>query len=63
MLIYVDDIMRVHHDPGTPLTKLDDYFKMKEGSIQVRTFYLGTILKKTVRASMCSILSRMYRSI
>jgi hypothetical protein len=74
ILIYVDDIMCVHHGPGTPLAKLDDYFKMKEGSIQVPTFYLGAKLKKTVlpngivswgivQASMCSLLSRMYRSI
>jgi hypothetical protein len=27
---------------------LDEYFKMKEGSIQVPTFYLGAKLKKTV---------------
>jgi hypothetical protein len=26
---------------------LDEYFKMKEGSIQVTTFYLGNKLKKT----------------
>jgi hypothetical protein len=38
ILIYVDDILCVHHDPGTPLDKLDEYFKMKEGSIQVPTF-------------------------
>jgi hypothetical protein len=38
----------VHHDPGTPLAKFDEYFKMKEGSIQVPTFYLGAKLKKTV---------------
>jgi hypothetical protein len=31
--IYVDDIQFVYHDPGTPLEKLDEYFKMKEGSI------------------------------
>jgi hypothetical protein len=37
----------LHHDPGTPLAKLDEYFKMKEGSIQVPTFYLGAKLKKT----------------
>jgi hypothetical protein len=37
-LIYVDDILHVHHDPGTSLIKLDEYFKMKEGSIQVPTF-------------------------
>jgi hypothetical protein len=30
------------------LAKLDGYFKMKEGAIQVTTFYLGAKLKKTV---------------
>jgi hypothetical protein len=44
----VDDILCVHHDPGSPLAKLDEYFKMKEGSIQVTTFYLVYNLKKTV---------------
>jgi hypothetical protein len=38
----------VHHDPGSPLDKLDEYFKMKEGFIQVPTFYLGAKLKKNV---------------
>jgi hypothetical protein len=47
ILIYVDDILCVHHDPGSPLAKLDEYLKMKEGSIQVPTFYVGTKLKKT----------------
>jgi hypothetical protein len=44
----VDDILCVHHDPGSPLAKLDEYLKMKEGSIQVPTFYFGAKLKKTV---------------
>jgi hypothetical protein len=48
ILIYVDDILCVHHDPGAPLENVDEYFKMKEGSIQVPTFYLGAKLKKTV---------------
>jgi hypothetical protein len=48
ILIYVDAILCVHHDPGSPLANLDEYFKMKEGSIQVPTFYLGAKLKKTV---------------
>jgi hypothetical protein len=48
ILIYVDDILGVNHDPVAPLTKLDEYFKMKEGSIHVPTFYLGAKLKKTV---------------
>jgi hypothetical protein len=48
ILIYVDDILCVHHDPGSLLEKLDEYFKMKEDSIQVPTLYLGAKLKKTV---------------
>jgi hypothetical protein len=48
ILIYVDDILCVHNDPGATLVKLDAYFNMKEGSIQVPTFYLGAKPKKTV---------------
>jgi hypothetical protein len=48
ILIYVDAILCVHNDLGAPLAKLDEYFKMKEGSIQVPTFYLGSKLKNTV---------------
>jgi hypothetical protein len=48
ILIYGDDILCVHHDPGAPLVKLDEYFKMKEGSIQVLTLYLGAKLKKNI---------------
>jgi hypothetical protein len=48
ILIYVDDILCVHHEPGYPLDRLDEYFKMKESSIQVPTFYLVAKLKKTV---------------
>jgi hypothetical protein len=48
ILIYVDDILCVHHDPVTPIVNLDEYFKIKEGSIQVPTFYLGAKLNKNV---------------
>jgi hypothetical protein len=48
ILIYVDGILCVHHDPGAPVAKLDEYFKMKEGSIQVPTFCLVSNMKKTV---------------
>jgi hypothetical protein len=48
ILIYVDDSLCVHHDDGAPLSNLDEYFNMKEGSIQVPTFYLGANLNKTV---------------
>jgi hypothetical protein len=48
ILIYVDNILCVHHDPGTSLAHIDKYFKMKPGSIMETTFYLGAKLKKTV---------------
>jgi hypothetical protein len=48
IMIYVDDILCVHREPGSSLAKLDEYFKMMEGSIQVPTVYLGTKLKKNV---------------
>jgi hypothetical protein len=48
ILIYVDNIIYVHHGTGTPLAKLYENFKMKEGSIQVPTFYLRAKLNKTV---------------
>jgi hypothetical protein len=38
----------VHHDTGALLVKLDEYFKMKEVSIQAPAFYLGAKLKKNV---------------
>jgi hypothetical protein len=28
ILIYVDDILCGHHDPGTSLDQIDEYFKM-----------------------------------
>jgi hypothetical protein len=48
ILIYVDAILCVHHDPGKSLAQIDKYFKMKPCSIMETTFYLGAKLKKTV---------------
>jgi hypothetical protein len=48
IFIYVDKILYVNHDPGSLLENLDEYFKIKEGSIQVTTFYMGVKLKKNV---------------
>jgi hypothetical protein len=33
ILIYVNNILCVHHDPGMSLAQIDKYFKMKPGSI------------------------------
>jgi hypothetical protein len=43
-----DDILCVHHDPGTSLAQIDNYFKIKPGSVMEPTFYLGAKIKKTV---------------
>jgi hypothetical protein len=48
ILIYVNDILCVHHDPGKPLAQIDKYFKMKPGSIMEPTFYMVAKLKKTL---------------
>jgi hypothetical protein len=48
IFIYVDDVLCVNHDPGTPRSKFDEYFNMKGCSIQVPTFYLDAKLKRTV---------------
>jgi hypothetical protein len=63
LLIYVDDILCVHHDPGAPLENLNAYLKIKEGSIHIPTFYLGAKLKKTVLPNgvvACGMISSKY---
>jgi hypothetical protein len=47
-ILFYRHILYVHHDPGTSLAQIDNYFKMKPGSIMEPTFYLGAKLKKTV---------------
>ena len=46
VLLYVDDVMVIHHDAMSILTRLDKYFKLKPGSIGDPKMYLGTTLKK-----------------
>jgi hypothetical protein len=49
ILIYVNDILCVHHEPGTSLTQIHKYVKMKPGSIMEPTFYLGAKLKNNAK--------------
>jgi hypothetical protein len=46
-LLYVDDILVVHHDATSCLKSIDKYFKMKPGSIGDPDFYLGAKLRQT----------------
>ena len=44
-LLYVDDILVVHHDGLKALKEIDDFFKTKAGSIRDPEFYLGAKLR------------------
>jgi hypothetical protein len=47
ILIYVDDILCIHHDAMTVLDKLDKYFTLKPASVGDPSMYLGAKLKIT----------------
>ena len=47
MLLYDGNALSVSHDPMAELTKLEYYFKMKDGSIGDPNMYLGTKLRAT----------------
>jgi hypothetical protein len=47
ILIYVDDILCIHHDAMPVLTKLDKYFTLKPTSVGDPSMYLGAKLKQT----------------
>ena len=38
ILLYVDDILCIHHDAESTIRNIDEYFKMKDGSIFYRSF-------------------------
>ena len=46
VLLYVDDVLAIHHDAKAVLEQLDHYFKMKDGSIGDPDIYLGAKLRK-----------------
>jgi hypothetical protein len=48
VLIYVDDILAIGHDVMAQPNKIDQYFKMKKGSIGDPDIYLGSRLRRVV---------------
>ena len=46
VLLYVDDVMAIHHDGESALKEIDKFFKMKPGSIGDPDIYLGAKLRK-----------------
>jgi hypothetical protein len=46
VLLYVDNILDIHHDATDVLLCLDKYFKMKPGLIGDPDVYLGATIKQ-----------------
>ena len=46
VLLYIDDVMVIHHNAFSILARLDKYFKLKPGFIDDPKMYLGATLKK-----------------
>ena len=46
VLIYVDNVMVIHHDTESVLWRINKYFKLKPSSIGDPDIYLGAKLKK-----------------
>ena len=44
-LLYVDDILCIHHNAQSDITKVDKYFKFKPDSIREPDMYLGAKLR------------------
>ena len=48
VLLYVDDVLCIHHDDESTIRMIDIYFTMKEGSIGDLDIYLGANYTKQV---------------
>jgi hypothetical protein len=46
VLLYVDDVLAIHHDGEQALLEINYYFKMKKGSIGDPDLYLGAKLRQ-----------------
>jgi Reverse transcriptase (RNA-dependent DNA polymerase) len=46
ILVYVDDVLCVSHEPAKIMTSLGEVYELKEGSVQEPTLYLGANIKK-----------------
>ena len=47
LLLYVDDILAIHHDGESAIKEIGRFFKMKPGSVGDPNIYLGAKLRKT----------------
>jgi hypothetical protein len=51
ILLYVDNVLCIHHDAESVIYELDRYFPLKAGSIRDPDIYLGTKLCKVELAN------------
>ena len=51
VLLWVDDVLAIHHNAEKVIRELDHYFPMKKGSIGDPDLYLGAKLRKVTLAN------------
>ena len=44
--MYVDDVLQLHHDPDTFMNRLEEVYRLKDGSVGEPDRYLGDNIKK-----------------
>ena len=49
LLLYVNDILEIHHDDEAAIKEIGRFFKMKPGLVRDTDIYLGAKLRKTER--------------
>ncbi len=57
MLLYVDDVLVVHHDATDVLLRLDKFFKMKPGLIGDHDVYLDVTIKQMCLANANGVMA------
>ena len=45
-IVYVDDILCIHHDPKISMKQISNIYRMKDGSISTPKVYLGIHIKE-----------------
>ena len=46
IIVYVDDILCIHHDPHIPMKQISDIYLMKDDSMSKPKVYLGANIKE-----------------
>ena len=63
VLVYVDDVLHLHHDPKTFMNRLAEVYRLKDGSVGEPDGYHGANIEKVQLGDgsvACSVTSREY---